>query len=141
MGRGLTGLTKWSVKNNGIPRKAKSVKTMIEKELKIRDICGYYALDIPNYNGSNFTTELLLFNSKKNAENVKHIIEIDGSKPNHATVCEMEEIRHGKWEFEKDICDCAWFTCTNCHKHIIMAKHRLYPYCPYCGAKMEVENG
>lgn len=24
---------------------------MIEKELKIRDICGYYALDIPNYNG------------------------------------------------------------------------------------------
>lgn len=25
---------------------------MIEKELKIRDICSYYALDIPNYNGS-----------------------------------------------------------------------------------------
>lgn len=43
---------------------------MIEKELKIRDICGYYALDIPDYNGSNFT---LYFNSKRNAENVKHI--------------------------------------------------------------------
>lgn len=53
-------------------------------ELKIRDICGDYALDIPTYNGSNFT---LYFNSKKNAENVKRIIEIDGSKPNEATVC------------------------------------------------------
>lgn len=57
---------------------------MIEKELKIRDTCGYYALDIPNYNGSNFT---LLFNSKKNAENAKRIIEIDESKPNEAPVC------------------------------------------------------
>lgn len=109
---------------------------MIEKELKIRDNCGYYALDIPNYNGNNFT---LFFNSRRNAETVKHIIEVDGSKPNHATVCEMEEIRHGKWEFEKDICGCAWFTCTNCHKYIIMTKHRLYPYCSYCGAKMKKE--
>ena len=114
---------------------------MIEKELKIRDICGYYALDIPNYNGSNFT---LVFNSKKNAKNVKHIIEIDGSKPDEATINNMQEVKHGKWKFEKDICGCTWFTCTNCHKYIIMAKHRLYPYCPYCGAKMDKkddENG
>ncbi len=117
----------------------KKVQPMIEKELKIRDICGYYALDIPNYNGSNFTTELLLFNSKKNAENVKRIIEVDGSKPNEATVCEMQEIKHGKWIFEKDICGCTWFICQNCHKHIIMTKHRLYPYCPFCGAKMDKE--
>ena len=117
----------------------KKVQPMIEKELKIRDICGYYALDIPNYNGSNFTTELLLFNLKKNAENVKRIIEVDGSKPNEATVCEMQEIKHGKWIFEKDICGCTWFICQNCHKHIIMTKHRLYPYCPFCGAKMDKE--
>nr|DAI90320.1 MAG TPA: zinc-ribbon containing domain protein [Caudoviricetes sp.] len=109
---------------------------MIEKELKIRDFCGDYALDIPFADGS---VNTIYFNSKRNAETVKHIIEVDGSKPNHATVCEMEEIRHGKWEFEKDICGCAWFTCTNCHKYIIMAKHRLYPYCPYCGAKMDKE--
>lgn len=40
---------------------------MIEKELKIRDICGDYALDIPIYNGSNFTCSnlTLFFNSKK----------------------------------------------------------------------------
>lgn len=67
---------------------------MIEKELKIRDVCGDYALDIPNYNGSNFT---LYFNSKRNAETVKHIIEVDGSKPNEATVCDMQEIKHGEW--------------------------------------------
>lgn len=109
---------------------------MIEKELKIRDFCGDYALDIPDYNGSNFT---LYFNSKRNAENVKRIIEIDGSKPNEATVCDMQEIKHSGWKFEKDICGLAWFTFQNCHKHIIMTKHRLYPYCPYCGAKMDKE--
>lgn len=51
----------------------------------------------------------------------------------------VQEVKHGKWKFEKDICGCAWFTCTNCHKYIIMTKHRLYPYCPYCGAKMDKE--
>lgn len=50
---------------------------------------------------------------------------------------DVQEIKHGKWNFEKDICGCAWFICTNCHKNIIMVKHRLYPYCPYCGAKMD----
>nr|DAP39963.1 MAG TPA: zinc-ribbon containing domain protein [Caudoviricetes sp.]DAV40027.1 MAG TPA: zinc-ribbon containing domain protein [Caudoviricetes sp.] len=107
---------------------------MIEKELKIRDFCGDYALDIPFADGS---VNTIYFNSKRNAETVKHIIEVDGSKPNEATVCDMQEIKHGKWNFEKDICGCAWFICTNCHKNIIMAKHRLYPYCPYCGAKMD----
>lgn len=52
---------------------------------------------------------------------------------------DVQEVKHGKWNFEKDICGCAWFICTNCHKNIIMVKHRLYPYCPYCGAKMDKE--
>lgn len=52
---------------------------------------------------------------------------------------DVQEIKHGKWIFEKDICGCTWFACQNCHKHIIMTKHRLYPYCPYCGAKMDKE--
>lgn len=92
---------------------------MIEKELKIRDFCGDYALDIPFADGS---VNTIYFNSKRNAETVKHIIEVDGSKPNEATVCDMQEIKHGKWIFEKDICGFAWFTCTNCHKYIIMTK-------------------
>lgn len=56
---------------------------MIEKELKIRDFCGDYALDIPFADGS---VNTIYFNSKRNAETVKHIIEVDGSKPNHAMI-------------------------------------------------------
>lgn len=52
------------------------------------------------------------------------------------STADVQETKHGKWIFEKDICGCAWFTCQNCHKHIIMTKHRLYPYCPCCGARM-----
>lgn len=57
---------------------------MSEKELKIRDFCGDYALDIPFADGS---VNTIYFNSKQNAEIVKHIIEVDGSN----TVCEMSE--------------------------------------------------
>lgn len=115
---------------------------MIEKELKIRDFCGDYALDIPDYNGRNFT---LYFNSKKNAENVKRIIEIDGSKPNEATVCEMQEIKHGSWEYDSEGVDCAIYLCSECGNFIALYAGvfsegiDLYPYCPYCGAKMDKE--
>lgn len=106
-------------------------------KLKIRDICGYYALDIPNYNGSNFTTELLLFNSKKNAETVKHIIEVDGSKPNEATVCDMQEIKHAKWiEYKYKL------KCSNCNTLIDIddiPETICVNYCPICGAKMDSE--
>lgn len=105
---------------------------MMDNKLKIREVCGDYALDIPFADGS---VNTIYFNLKRNAETVKRIIEVDGSKLNEATVCDVQEIKHGKWNFEKDICGCAWFICTNCHKNIIMVKHRLYPYCPYCGAK------
>ena len=57
--------------------KERSVKTMIEKELKIREVSGDYALDIPFADGS---VNTIYFNSKRNAETVKHIIEVDGSK-------------------------------------------------------------
>lgn len=57
---------------------------MSEKELKIREVCGDYALDIPFADGS---VNTIYFNSKQNAETVKHIIEVDGSN----TVCEMSE--------------------------------------------------
>lgn len=50
------------------------------------------------------------------------------TKPNKVIVRDIQEVKHGKWQFEEDICGCAWFTCTNCHKCIIMTKHRLYPY-------------
>lgn len=52
----------------------------MDNKLKIREICGDYALDIPFADGSVYT---IYFNSKRNAETVKHIIEVDGSKPNN----------------------------------------------------------
>lgn len=106
---------------------------MIEKELKIRDFCGDYALDIPNYNGSNFT---LYFNSKRNAENVKRIIEVDGSKPNEATVCDMREVEHGKWEEIRDAYGKleGWIH-IECGREVKVKEK----YCPSCGAKMDKE--
>lgn len=112
----------------------------MEKELKIRDFCGDYALDIPDYNGSNFT---LYFNSKRNAENVKRIIETDGSKPNEATVCDMQEIKHAKWNKVHEhiiLADGAvkeWdnFFCSNCEG----VSDCPTKYCPCCGAKMDKE--
>ena len=115
----------------------------MDNKLKIREVCGYYALDIPNYNGSNFTTELLLFNSKRNAETVKHIIEVDGSKPNEATVCDMQEIKHAKWiEYKYKL------KCSNCNtlididdipETICVNYCSILNYCPICGAKMDSE--
>lgn len=64
---------------------------MDKKELKIRDCCRDYALDIPNFNDEGETVTLY-FNSMRNAENVKRIIEVDRSVPNHATVCDMQEV-------------------------------------------------
>ena len=105
---------------------------MIEKELKIRDICGDYALDIPFADGS---VNTIYFNSKRNAETVKHIIEVDDSKPNNATVCEMEEIKHGKWEYDSG--DVGYTKCKNFLT--FYEEIDLYPYCPYCGVKMDKE--
>ena len=63
----------------------KGSKTM---KITIRDICGDYALDL-DY-GCYATT--IFFNSRKNALNVKKILEVDGSVPNQATVCDMKEV-------------------------------------------------
>lgn len=103
---------------------------MIEKELKIRDFCGDYALDIPFADGS---VNTIYFNSKRNAETVKHIIEVDGSKPNHATVCEMEEIRHGKWEYDSGDVGYTNYLCSECKNFLTFYESiDLYPYCVDC---------
>ena len=76
------------------------------------------------------------FNSKKkNAENVKRIIEIDGSKPDEAIVCDTEEINYGKWIPIRDALGCTKYHCSECDNYLFS----LYNYCPYCGAKMNKE--
>lgn len=111
-----------------------SVKTMAEKELKIRDFCGDYALDIPFADGS---VNTIYFNSKRNAETVKRIIEVDGSKPNEATVCEMEEVKHGKWETIIDPYGKieGWLH-EECGRQVTSKDN----FCPECGAKMDLES-
>lgn len=102
-----------------------------EKELKIREVCGDYALDIPFADGS---VNTIYFNSKRNAETVKHIIEVDGSNSNNATECEMEEIRHGKWiEYDNGV-----QTCSECGEEHEWQDYRA-SYCEDCGAKMDKE--
>lgn len=109
---------------------------MFEKRLKIRNVC-HYALDIPSYNGSNFT---LFFNLKENAEKVKHIIEIDRSKSDEAATCDTEEIKYGKWIAFGNTLGDVEYHCSKCNNYVFL----LYNYCPYCGIKMDKkddENG
>lgn len=111
----------------------------MDNKLKIREAFGYYALDIPNYDGSSFT---LHFNSKKSAENVKHIIEIDGNKPNEATVCDVQEIKHGKWVSTGNALGYTEYHCSECNNYLFLDSKddELYNYCPDCGAKMDKES-
>lgn len=112
----------------------------MDNKLKIRDFCGDYALDIPFADGS---VNTIYFNSKRNAETVKHIIEVDGSKPNEATVCDMREIKHAKWiEYKYKL------KCSNCNtlididdipETICVNYCSILNYCPICGAKMDSE--
>lgn len=110
----------------------------MDNKLKIRDFCGDYALDIPFADGS---VNTIYFNSKRNAETVKHIIEVDGSKPNEATVYDMREIKRGKWVSTGDVLGYTEYHCSECDNYLFLVswKDELYNYCPYCGAKMDKE--
>lgn len=59
------------------------------KGITIREFMGDYALDIPMGDRSVHT---IYFNSRRNAETVKRIMEVDDSVPNAATVCDMVEV-------------------------------------------------
>ena len=110
----------------------------MDNKLKIREVCGDYALDIPFADGS---VNTIYFNSKRNAETVKHIIEVDGSKPNEATVCDVQEIKHGKWVSTVNALGYTECHCSECNNYLFLDSKdsQLYPYCPYCGAKMDKE--
>lgn len=111
---------------------------MIEKELKIREVSGDYALDIPFADGS---VNTIYFNSKRNVETVKHIIEVDGSKPNEATIHNMQGVKHGKWISTGNALGYTEYHCSECNNYVFLDSNDsdLYPYCPYCGAKMKQE--
>lgn len=101
---------------------------MIEKELKIREVCGDYALDIPFADGS---VNTIYFNSKRNAETVKHIIEID-------------DVKLSKWVKKKDRkAGEAEAYCLICGREVVYQvinnRYQFENYCPHCGARMDKE--
>ena len=90
---------------------------------EIREIYGDWALDV--FDGGKVT---IFFNSRQNALNVKRILEVDASIPNAATVCDMQEVKHGVWIEGKNIEKCS-----------ICGKKGFsnWRYCPGCGARMD----
>ncbi len=61
----------------------------MSKCAEIREICGDYALDVEYSKEFTFT---MFFNSRRNAETVKRVIEVDDSVPNVATVVDFVEV-------------------------------------------------
>ena len=119
------------------PRKPILADEQVRYVTTYEEVSGDYALDIPFADGS---VNTIYFNSKRNAETVKHIIEVDGSKPNEATVCDMQEIKHGSWEYDSEGVGYANYLCSECGNFLTFYEDiDLYPYCPYCGAKMDKE--
>lgn len=106
------------------------------KGIEIRDFMGDYALDIPMGEGCVHT---IYFNSRRNAEMVKRIMEVDDSVPNAATVCDVVEVVHGEWkpcyeDWRKQI---EGDECSACGFRHYGTSIRHYHYCPNCGAKMD----
>ena len=54
-------------------------------------------------------------------------------KPNEATVCDMQEIKHAQWAVSKFADD--FYRCTRCSS----VWNRTFDFCPSCGAKMDKE--
>ena len=53
---------------------------------------------------------------------------------NSIEIQDVAPVVHGRWLFNDDWWE---FRCTNCNKAIGSIKK--YEYCPYCGAKMDLE--
>ena len=89
----------------------------MDNKLKIREVCGEYALDIL-FEDMSFST--IYFHSQKNAEAVERIISDDG---NH-TMCVTRDANSTK-------VICLDSSCPHCKEAVLS----IYNYCPYCGAK------
>ena len=58
---------------------------------------------------------------------VSHIMEISNNK------------KYGRWESNGNFLGCIEYRCSNCSNYIFFDSkdNELYPYCPYCGIKMD----
>ena len=102
---------------------------------EIYDVCGDYAIDIKSgvLNRESLT---LYFNSRKNAEMVKYIIETDSSVPNVATVADVKKVKHGKWSRGTEPSGSVYAHCSACNRKMNSFCYG-YAHCPLCGARMD----
>lgn len=63
-------------------------------------------------------------------------MEVDDSIPNAATVCDMQEVKHGEWIYVDGDVGYNVYRCSKCGEVISLDEEKIYNYCPNCGAKM-----
>lgn len=56
---------------------------------------------------------------------------------------DVQEVKHGKWKYDSEDVGYANCLCSECDNFLTFDEDDegidLYPYCPYCGAKMDKE--
>lgn len=53
---------------------------------------------------------------------------------------DVQEVKHGKWKYDSSDVGYANYLCSECKNFLTFDENSdLYPYCPYCGAKMNKE--
>lgn len=98
-----------------------------------------YKRDRDNADEYRMLSQRIMDNVKKSADFVRKMYQ---SQPNEATVCDMQEIKHGSWEYDSEGVGYANYLCSECGNFLTFYEDiDLYPYCPYCGAKMNKERG
>lgn len=58
----------------------------------------------------------------------------------NAPKADVQEVNHGKWEYDSGDVGYENYLCSECKNFLTFYEDiDLYPYCPYCGAKMDKE--
>lgn len=54
---------------------------------------------------------------------------------------DVQEVKHGKWVSTVNALGYTEYHCSECNNYLFLDSKdsQLYPYCPYCGAKMDKE--
>ncbi len=71
-------------------------------------------------------------------ENLKKVVDFEPKKPIKSDV---QEIKHRKWVSTGNALGYTEYHCSECYNYLFLDSKddELYPYCPYCGAKMDKE--
>lgn len=71
-------------------------------------------------------------------ENVGEIVTLQDF--DNQIVEDVQEVKHGKWEYDSGDVGYTSYLCSECKNFLTFYEDiDLYPYCPYCGTKMDKE--